>query len=261
MARTLPENTVDAWTAVSLVAQGVSWLWLPTTRQGAATGGSHPGDQSALLSGRLVLIENKGIEESDTIDIGGNSNQKPMLLKLQKFGRLLMAKNPTWRGWVFYGIPTQAGPNASRSWTGRDFKLFPSAHRLVCPCQVPASRRSKIHGLGFKDICNCVSTAALPPIPQCCVCSSCVGSGGALTLDRLADFAHHGQVGLPMNRAVLANLAVCASNPENLNRFLDNAQGEFPEPTQETDNPLDVLTLISDLSAASTDQGVVAAIL
>ncbi len=69
MSRTLPESTVDAWVAISLASQGSDWVWLPTTNQGATSTGSHPGDVSSL-SGKRLLLENKGIEDNDKIDFG-----------------------------------------------------------------------------------------------------------------------------------------------------------------------------------------------
>ena len=58
MARSLPESTVDAWTAIELARCRSPWIWLPTTTQRASWQGSHAGDVSAVLGGRLVIIEN-----------------------------------------------------------------------------------------------------------------------------------------------------------------------------------------------------------
>lgn len=130
--RTLPENTVDAWTAVHLAWSGAHWIWLPTPRQGKTREGSHPGDISFLAGRRLVLIENKGIEDDRRIDFGSQADQLTWLKEVEETGLRMVSGQRDFPclGWVFYGLPM---PNSGFKPTGLDWPAFPCWHRLVCP--------------------------------------------------------------------------------------------------------------------------------
>lgn len=130
MARSLPENTVDAWTSIELARCGAPWIWLPTTNQGASTGGTHPGDVSSLLGRRLILIENKGIEAEKSIAFGhSSSRQRNYLTAIEDLGlSLLGPSGRPWLGWVFYGLPLREG-----AVYGADWRSFPDWQHLVCP--------------------------------------------------------------------------------------------------------------------------------
>lgn len=130
LAQSLPENTVDAWTAIELAKHHARWIWLPTTNQGGTVAGSHPGDVSTLLGRRLVIIENKGVKDNASIAFGGNGHlQRSFLLEVEEAGlRPLPAADVPQIGWVFFGLPLPPGPT-----TGQDWRSFPSWHHLMCP--------------------------------------------------------------------------------------------------------------------------------
>lgn len=169
--RSLPENTVDAWTAIHLAATGAQWIWLPTTNQGASTGGSHPGDVSMIANRRLVIFENKAVEDGREIPFGSNAQQRQMLRAVEDVG-LSLVSSPSDRpclGWVFYGLPlTRPGspPN------GLDWPRFPWFQHLMCPHHldsigVPATGNSAISKLEthwHRAIDHC-EQARRPPFP------------------------------------------------------------------------------------------------
>jgi hypothetical protein len=130
MPRSLPENTVDAWTSIKLAAIRASWIWLPTTNQGASWTGGHPGDISSVLGKRLVLIENKGVEDGTAIDFGDNaSDQLDYLARVEEEGiRAVAPTDPRLLGWVFYGLPLLGGFVSGSQW-----KDLPKRHYLICP--------------------------------------------------------------------------------------------------------------------------------
>lgn len=136
MARSLPENTVDAWTSIGLAKHGAKYIWLPTTNQGATAGGYHPGDVSTVAGRRLIVIENKGIEDESHIHLGTNWQiQHRYLRRVEEVGIALL-RDPSMvppLGWVFYGLPALAG-----SVDGTMFGTFPASHLLVCPHEVGA---------------------------------------------------------------------------------------------------------------------------
>lgn len=194
MARSLPENTVDAWTAIELARAGASWIWLPTNPQGASWTGSHPGDVSAVAGRRLLLIENKGIEAQTSIDFGDpRSNQRGFLLSVEEVGlSVLPASAPAPPlGWVFYGLPLRTGPV-----TGTDWRTFSDWHHLYCPhtldCAGISPARASIDDLrriGGSCACHhrrsgvhCIGLNFSPP----------------LTLDWLAYASRIGLAGLPL---------------------------------------------------------------
>lgn len=131
MGRSLPEATVDAWTAIALAEARARYIWLPTPHQGATFGGSHPGDVSSVLGARLVILENKGIENHRAIDFGSDWQAQFLYLRwVEEAGINALqdtAKTPV-HGWVFYGLPALTKPV-----DGSDFKNFPKSHLLVCP--------------------------------------------------------------------------------------------------------------------------------
>ncbi len=249
MARSLPESTVDAWSAISLAAQGVQWLWLPTTVKGGAVKGDHPGDVSTISEGRLILIENKGIENSDSIDYGRNKHQSALLKDLQALGHKIMNNTPDWRGWVFYGLPTEKGPGTTSPWAGTDFLDFPQRHRLVCPCQVNLRHHSLAVVARLPKSCDCISSAAKPqphekPLPWPFWRRS---QALDLTLSKVKRFASQGWIGLPINSALLGALCGHSGDEASFRKFLGFFEQEFPDPTREGET-VDVLALISNLA-------------
>jgi hypothetical protein len=235
-------------------------LWLPTTRQGKTNQGSHPGDQSVTSAGRLIIIENKGIENGDSVVLGktkaaGGISQKEMLLDLQKLGRALMSNLVGWRGWVFFGMPTAQAPVGKDPWNGRDFLAYPATHRLFCPCQITFKSTSKLTAIAaLPNLCGCSSTKS--GNNQCCITQTCSGVKGQLDVSRIGEFAQHGQIGLPLNLNVLDTLSKVAQDGENLEEFLRHAPREFQtrigDEPQTTDEPLNVLRLLANLGVART---------
>lgn len=191
MVRSLPESTVDAWTAVSLAQQGAETIWLPTTNAGASTGGSHPGDVSAVSSDRLLVLENKGIESLHQIDFGKkHQRQSLQLANLQTFGQWLVC-DPTWLGWVFYGVPMRSGPSNRIPWNGGHFRQFPKSQRMLCPHEA-RRLRGRTQGLSviraqamMCNECHDVDTVNPPTQP--------------LTLAHVGGLALAGRVGLPFD--------------------------------------------------------------
>jgi hypothetical protein len=189
VARSLPENTVDAWTAMHLSACGASWIWLPTTNQGATYGGSHPGDIGALLGRRLVIIENKAIEAQREIDFGQNgASQREMLELVEDAGleRIPVEDYPP-LGWVFFGLPFTTGAVDGFSW-----RSFPTWHRLTCP-----------HALEIAGVGSKLRLDELPPVivthcPCCGVRAAEPPEHTSLPLDWLAHSCTVGLAGLPL---------------------------------------------------------------
>lgn len=130
--RTLPENTVDAWTAIHLATTGAEWIWLPTNRMGGTAAGTHPGDVSAVAGRRLIIIENKAIEDGTKIPFGRKAEQREMLRAVEDSGLTLLANRSDrpCLGWVFYGLPLASSTVLP---TGLDWPSFPWFHHLVCP--------------------------------------------------------------------------------------------------------------------------------
>ena len=197
MARSLPENTVDAWTAIELARNGARWIWLPTTNQGAARTGSHPGDVSTVLGRRILIIENKGVEARVAIQFGSSGYQQRQFLKRVEDAGLAAAQSnigpsnlPT-LGWVFYGLPLIAG-----GVDGTDWSQFPSWHFLVCPHDldhaglgVTSANLTSVASAVFKPACIDHRLPVLAPFPRLC---------RPLRLDWLAGAVHRGLAGLPL---------------------------------------------------------------
>jgi len=127
----LPENTVDAWTAIHLAQTGTQWIWLPTANQQSPRTGSSPWDLEARRGSRLLIIESKGVIGRDSITFGRNARQRRFLSSLEEAGlQLVNPKERPRHGWVLYGLPF--APYTSlidgTSWSG-----FPLWHHLACP--------------------------------------------------------------------------------------------------------------------------------
>lgn len=192
MARSLPENTVDAWTAVSLAQQGAQTIWLPTTNAGASTGGSHPGDVSAVTSARLLVLENKAIESFHQIDFGKKHyRQSLQLANLQTFGQWLVG-DPNWLGWVFYGTPMRQGPSNRVPWNGGHFRQFPKSQRMLCP-----HAAHRFHGQR-QDLSVIRSQAMM--CNECHDVDTINPPTSPLTLAHVGGLALAGRVGLPFDR-------------------------------------------------------------
>lgn len=212
MVRTLSEQTVDAWTAIELARQGSRWIWLPTTNAGATSSGTHPGDVSTTISGRLVLIENKGIEAYRSIDLGPDYiAQRQLLTDLQDWGaRVVLGSGAgghdrPWYGWVFYGLPS------GRRWRGDQYSLFGAWQRLVCPHRLSSTGRNVVAlRRGVRAFRPCVHACPLCFRPASC---SCVDIGTDLTLDRLSGLAALGLVGLPLDTAGRRILGLLQGGP------------------------------------------------
>ncbi len=225
--RSLPENTVDAWTAIELARQGAVWIWLPTTNQGATRHGEHPGDVSAWLRRRLIVIENKGIEGNRSIAFGSDGAAQRQWLQsveekgLRELDHLGLARPPL--GWVLYGLPLWAGPVDGTGWT-----VFPAYHYLACPhdldhwaigktaCVLP-KLCARVRGTEQTNHID----ASYPAAPRV---------RPALALEHLCREARAGNVGLPL-----------PANPADAGRLLGRiaaaARRQSGEPTPEEAEP------------------------
>jgi hypothetical protein len=192
--RTLPENTVDAWTAIHLANIGSNWIWLPTNRSQSSKRGSHPGDVSVGSTGRIVIIENKGIEEGDTIDFGGNALQRDFMRVAEESGLALLAEfNRPPLGWIFYGLPS---PPAGVHVDARSWPSFPWWARLVCPHD---AERGSLPARGQFKI------KRLDQAMRCCIdhrhsaTETCFHGFQSLVLGQLRWLLDGGFVGLPID--------------------------------------------------------------
>ena len=200
MARSLPENTVDAWASIALSRQGSPWIWLPTTNQGGTLSGSHPGDISTVLGRRLILIENKGIEDGFEIDFGSDGrNQRDFLRNVEESGLLWLrtagtTTRPPALGWVFYGLPLLGGPVNGTGWS-----RFGSSHSLLCPHDADSAGlgdRSATLGNAFAAWARATATDHTSPglVDRHRKCAS-------LRLNDLLRATHFDLVGLPIERS------------------------------------------------------------
>lgn len=252
MSRSLPENTVDAWTAIQLAFDHAPWIWLPTTNQGATRTGSHPGDISAICGRRLVLIENKGIEAQASIDFGPKGlEQCDYLIAVEEAGIASSGSQTAVpaMGWVLYGLPLMRGATFGSNW-----QAFPAHQHLVCPHTV------RCWGTGLRLTLDDLETET-----HCGACAAhrrqgCVYLSGPpfalpLTLDWLRTAVRLELLGLPLETSVdplfdqLRGLV-----REARGRFdqQDQVANDYPEPPDffNGDNVFELLQELAAMAAA-----------
>lgn len=221
MVRSLPENTVDAWTSIELARARSPWIWLPTTNQGSTIQGSHPGDVSAVLGGRLVIVENKGIEAEATVEFGGKwRGQRDYLRKVEEIG-LSAVSDPPPLGWVFFGLPLRSGAVFGSDWQG-----FPAWHHMSCP-----------HALDVAGIGGSAAVSTLRSLPQHVgvhgrtprPTTSLVYALSDLRLARLALACDLGIAGLPLPGPYDESYSL-------LRGLVERARGAFAEASSEIDD-------------------------
>lgn len=247
MSRTLPESTVDAWTAIELARARSPWIWLPTTNQGASWTGSHPGDVSSLLGARLVIIENKGIEAGTDIDFGSKwQSQHAYLRAVEEVGNSIVSVAPV-LGWVFFGLPLRRGATFGSDWSG-----FPQWHHLACPHKVHLLTVGRTASIS--DLQTTFKTHSVLHLPPGAFVDPFVGLFGDLRLSQLASACDLGLAGLQLSSDYSQALGQVRRLVDGARRAWTDAGDTESRPAQPPffngDGILELLDELSALAAA-----------